>query len=897
MARNWQFSRSSKPCHDRFETRYLPVFFIRHVMLKKMPTPKSALSRTNSSARSNSLHSSDSRMTFRAAMVASVLALASTGVAQESATFDVPSDIQSVLKRRCITCHDDGTAEGEVRLDALPKLKLELRLELLNKAQDQLFTGLMPPDDSEQPTDAERTLLASWVRGELRKHNASRLDDKLRYPDYGNYVDHEKLFSGEVKAKAYSPARRWLVSPQIFHERVIDVFRLEGRERDNYSKRGQQFYGVTNPFILPDHSGVRYYDLTSLDGGHLLVMLDNAKWIAGKQVFAAQYHGADRRKLEYPNPKDRWLPPSAPAAFVAVAAKVETPANEEIVAAIRAQFDCVLQRNPTDNELTKYLALTRDAIDLSGNVDGLRQMLVAVLLESEFLYRLEFGTGEPDKYDRRKLSPREASFAISYALGDRNPDSVLVQAAEEGRLLTKDDYRREVERLLNDDVYYRGQIDSSLNGKHYRSNETSHPRILRFFREFFGYPGSLKVFKDTPRSGGHYRNPGRGSQATPGWLTLEADRIVTWHVEKDENVFENLLTSEEFFVYHDKDNRTGQQVIEEWREVYEKLKGTDWKNNPEEVLEENIDFIKARKSMRTNDTSRPGELVNYMHYFEESFGLGRTPFTTIPWAHGYTFHHSPFYSLPPTPSIGRYGSWKSTKFQGGVEKRQFWDYPTEQPFKIKNRKGILTHPAWLIAHSSNFHTDPIRRGRWIREKLLAGRVPDVPITVDAQVPEDPHKTLRQRVESVTHAAECWRCHKHMNPLGMPFEVFDDFGRYRLDEPLEHPDNLVKSGNGKTTFDVYPTERVVTTGELTGTGDSNLDGRVADPFEMIDRLVTSDRVRQSIIRHAFRFFMGRNEVLSDSQTLIDADNAYMESGGSFKAVVVSLLTSDSFMYRK
>ena len=39
--------------------------------------------------------------------------------------------------------------------------------------------------------------------------------------------------------------------------------------------------------------------------------------------------------------------------------------------------------------------------------------------------------------------------------------------------------------------------------------------------------------------------------------------------------------------------------------------------------------------------------------------------------------------------------------------------------------------------------------RWIREKLLAGRVPDVPITVDAQVPEDPHKTLRERVESVT----------------------------------------------------------------------------------------------------------------------------------------------------
>ena len=44
-------------------------------------------------------------------------------------------------------------------------------------------------------------------------------------------------------------------------------------------------------------------------------------------------------------------------------------------------------------------------------------------------------------------------------------------------------------------------------------------------------------------------------------------------------------------------------------------------------------------------------------------------------------------------------------------------------------------------------------------------------------------------------------------------------------------------------------------------------------------------------------MGRNEFLSDSRTLIDAESAYVDSGGSFDAVIVSLLTSDSFIYRK
>lgn len=810
----------------------------------------------------------------------------------------VPQNVQAVIATYCGDCHSNGEQAGEISFEELSRAPLAERLELFNKAQDQVFFHLMPPAESDQPTDAERELLATWLHAELKKHNASKLDEKLRYPDYGNYVNHDKLFSGEVREPSYTFARRWLVSPQIFHERVMDVFKLTGQDRS--TMQHGSFYGVTNPFLLPEHSGVRYYDLASLDGGHLLAMLGNAQWIADRQITIAQCLGGDRNKIHFENPKDRWLPRSPPPSyesFQAILLKSEPPTNDEMTNAVREQFDCVLRRQPTDKELSAYLELLQSSIKTAGNMRGLRQMLVTVLLESEFLYRMEFGGGEVDERGRKLLTPREASYAISYALGDRGPDDQLVAAAKENRLVSKQDFEREVRRLLNDSEYYRGQIDPTLNGKHYKSNVTSHPRIVRFFREFFGYPMSLKVFKDSKRSEGKYANPARGTQGTPGWLTLEADRIVTWHIEKDQNVFENLLTSDEFFVYHNKDNETGRQIIEEWRSVYEKLKETDWKTNPEQVLADNVEFLKTKKSMRLTDTSRPGELVNFMHFFSETFGQGRTPFTTVPWAHGYTLHHSPFYSLPPTPAIGRYGSWKSTKYQDNVEQKEFWDYPTEQPFKIENRKGILTHPAWLIAHSSNFHPDAIRRGRWVREKLLAGLVPDVPITVDAQVPDDPHRTFRQRVEQITSANECWKCHKQMNPLGLAFEMYDDFGRFRTEETLEHPDNLIKSGNGKTTFDVYPTAPIVTTGELTGTNNPDLDSKVDNALELIGRLAESKRVRQSIIRHAFRFYMGRNEMLSDSQTLIDADQAYVESGGSFKEVIVSLLSSDSFIYRK
>jgi hypothetical protein len=818
--------------------------------------------------------------------------------AQQPQTIEVPSHVQQAITRYCTDCHNKDSSEADIDLEQLATLETSEQLDLLNRVQDQLFFKTMPPSDSRQPSEAERGPLVSWLRSELRKHKASKLDEKLRYPAYGNYVDHELLFDGSVKSAAFSPARRWLVSPQIFTERVLDVFQLQGRERDNFRLQG--FAGVTNPFVLPDQSGVRYYDHGTLDGGTLLVMLGNAQWIADKQLRASRVKHGELAADQFDNVRDRWYPKTTPAAFEAIVLKKEAPTDAEITAAVQSQFACVLQREANEDELQKYVALTRDAIQLGGNTAGLRQMLVTVLLESEFLYRLEFGAGRPDEHGRVPLAPREASFAIAYALGDRGPDATLLQSASAGRLTTRQDYRREVERLLADQNYFRAPVDPGLNGNHIRSHVVSHPKLVRFFREFFGYTGALKVFKDSPRSGGYYQNADRGHTGTPGWLIQEADALVIWCLDQDQKLFENLLTTDQFFVYHNLDTKAGLALIAEWREVYEKLQGSPWKTEPERVMADHQPMLVKAKIMdgRTKELWREKRsFLSYMYYFQDTFGRGTTPFTRGPFTHGYSYTHSQSYSLPALPTRHRYIGVENDNFKEPRDKPIYWDYPVEQPFKIANRQGLLTHPAWLVAHSSNFHTDPIRRGRWIREKLLAGHVPDVPITVDAQVPEDPHKTLRERVEAVTSKEECWKCHQHMNPLGLPFESFDDFGRFRTMESREHPDNIIRKGNGKDVADVYKTSPIDSSGALSGTGDEKLEGEVSDAFDLIDRLAESERVRQSIIRHAFRFFMGRNEMLSDSQTLIDADRAYVSSGGSFRAVVVSLLTSDSFIYRK
>ncbi len=282
-----------------------------------------------------------------------------------------------------------------------------------------------------------------------------------------------------------------------------------------------------------------------------------------------------------------------------------------------------------------------------------------------------------------------------------------------------------------------------------------------------------------------------------------------------------------------------------------------------EMLSTQLSFVNA--TMRTNKQTRKLELV---------------PSDVLP---------------APDPKAKRPPEWKATvtKVYG------FDEWPSPQPAMLPKdtRLGILMQPSWLVAFSTNFENDPVRRGRWIRERLLGGTVPDLPIGVVAQVPDDPHRTFRDRL-TVTRAAACWKCHQRMDELGLPFENFDHYGRFRSSETVTDVEATAKNVDkkGKSLGRLTREVELKATGEITDSGDPKLDGTVRDPREMIRKLADSERVRQVFIRHVFRYFLGRNESLSDSKTLQEADRAYVESGGSFKALVVSLLTSDSFLYR-
>jgi hypothetical protein len=225
------------------------------------------------------------------------------------------------------------------------------------------------------------------------------------------------------------------------------------------------------------------------------------------------------------------------------------------------------------------------------------------------------------------------------------------------------------------------------------------------------------------------------------------------------------------------------------------------------------------------------------------------------------------------------GHHKTWPYQTSFNLPHDWKWSlANQPvaFPKNERAGILTHPAWLAAWSGNFENHPVQRGKWIRTHLLGGTVPDVPIGVDALVPEKKHTSFRDRLITATASSKCQRCHRKMDPLGLPFERYDHYGRIqRLDagQPVDP------------------------SGAISRTRFSNIHGKFTDPVAMIERLAASKEVEQVFVRYAFRFFMGRNETLGDANTLQAAHKAYRDGKGSFRALVASLLASDSFLLRQ
>ncbi|MCM8541236.1 MAG: DUF1588 domain-containing protein [Lentisphaeraceae bacterium] len=788
-----------------------------------------------------------------------IFVLLFTAILCQSATaFDFKNKVQPFLEKYCFDCHDDDTQKGDVSLHLLKDVRVE-NAELWKQIWEQVALEEMPPRKKKnQPDLKTRLIISEMITDELSKVMKSKggFTEHLR-PIKGNHLDHDLIFNTEHKdlTPTSSPARIWRIHPQehlvrlnelITKEKDYDPNRPGVRTRGDHIAANLQgeikvYFGLDRyvghvggtaayaasvtgfPAMLStvrDHGLRSYpflYSVNSSEATQIMSVAEQIlKFMAYGPVGEPFQFGDDVKKIQAEINKlklgdIRGLPTGIfystqvkrPLTPVYHLMKEDGVSDGRLIEAIQYLFEALALRPPTKAETDNYLRTAKKSIADLGKEDGVILGLAPIFLDRDVLFRPELvSEGTPDKYGRVMLQGQELSLAISGAFSYIQPDDQLRNALTSGKLKNRDDVKREVSRILNDDSIRK-------------------PRILQFFKEYFDYDLCATVCKDEKALSTAGGKKGTGHYSAMNSMIVNTDRLIELILQEDKNVLKELLTTD--------------------RIIYDpKLDASYYANidriiKPEKVDTKGLDKKKAKKAK--SKAASDAQNATLQQIFDD--------------AKKQIFVRKP-------------------QFMYGAEKAK-----TLTTFKSNQRMGILTHPSWLVSHSDAMDNHAILRGRWVRERLLGDAVPDIPITVDAMLPDEPKETLRHRMR-VTREKDCWRCHQKMDPLGMPFEMFNHLGLLRDKE------------KGKA---------VDTSGEIIYSGDPKLDGKVTNALDMIQKLAASERVEQVFVRHVFRFWMGRNESIDDAPVLKEAHKAYRESGGSMKALLTSLLTSDAFLYRK
>lgn len=194
------------------------------------------------------------------------------------------------------------------------------------------------------------------------------------------------------------------------------------------------------------------------------------------------------------------------------------------------------------------------------------------------------------------------------------------------------------------------------------------------------------------------------------------------------------------------------------------------------------------------------------------------------------------------------------------------------------RGGLLSLGSVLASHAHSNESSPIKRGLFVRDRLLCQPLPDPPEDVDATPPGlDPTLTTRERFALHTSAEQCASCHQYIDGVGFGLEGFDGVGARRTIE------------NGLTVDE---------SGELLG-----LEGLAQDtvhefqgPRELGAVLAASEAAQDCLAVQYFRFGRGHAEGTTDHCSVQRLQQAFRDGGLSLSGLLVAATQLESFVVR-
>jgi hypothetical protein len=200
----------------------------------------------------------------------------------------------------------------------------------------------------------------------------------------------------------------------------------------------------------------------------------------------------------------------------------------------------------------------------------------------------------------------------------------------------------------------------------------------------------------------------------------------------------------------------------------------------------------------------------------------------------------------------------------------------------KRDGGILAHASILTGYARADLSSPTQRGHLVRSRLLCQDVPPPPPGLDTKFqPSMDAKTTRQHYEqehATPQRAECYGCHKLMDPIGFAFEHYDSFGRYRAQE------NGINIDSTATIYQASPTE-----------GNVSVDG-LSGAKGLQQYLAGSNDLKRCMVRYWSYYAFGTLSWSQDACTYDSINNEAASKQYGLKDVLLAIIHSKRFTQR-
>lgn len=200
------------------------------------------------------------------------------------------------------------------------------------------------------------------------------------------------------------------------------------------------------------------------------------------------------------------------------------------------------------------------------------------------------------------------------------------------------------------------------------------------------------------------------------------------------------------------------------------------------------------------------------------------------------------------------------------------------------RGGLLTQGAVLLANSTGEDSHPIKRGVWIRDRLLhdppSPPPPNVP-NLDNVNADFASLTVKQQLQAHLENEACADCHRGIDPWGVALEAFDAVGKRR--EAIRRP------GDRKGKFVRHPVDSRTTLPNGTEVaGAQDLQRHLKQQW--------SDVFTTGLTSRLLTYALGRPMIAADEPMIRRINASSSQNGGGLRDLLEAVIADSAFVAR-